>query len=628
MAKKEGRKAVRTIFICVVIAILVIGTFGLSAFAQTEPERAEAPSKQSDGGEVAAVDHGGKDEVVYANLTPGGAVDAIYAVNHFEVAKGSNVTDYGSYESVVNLTNTDPINLNGDTVSFQANTENFYYQGNMATTDLPWEFDLSYYLNGEEVQPMELAGREGKLEIQVSSRKNEAVDPTFYDNYMLQISVTLNTETCRNIDAPGGTMASAGKDTVIAYTVLPGNDADFTLKADVQDFEMTGISITGMPYSMSVEFPDTDDTLDDLEKLPEAISELNDGVNDLKNGTQDMESGAGELANGSAGIKKGLDLLSGNGGRLKSGSEAINSGLAQIAAALNGSGLNELDLSQMSQLPEGLTQLADGLRLLSGGLATLKENFTPAYQALDGAIQMIPQGTLTEAEIAALAVKQTDPADQAAIAHLAENYKAAQTVKGTYGQVKAAFDAVGAAIDKTMGGINQMVAELDGNIKAMEEALGGLGTVDQLGELVTGITALANQYAEFHTGLVGFADGVSALAANYNTFHTGIAAFTGGVSELNDGVGELYDGTDMLNEEIADMPNLIQEEIDKMKEDYMPADFEPVSFTSSKNTDTGFVQFVLQCGAIEKPDEPEAPPEEEVTETFWDRLKALFQKAE
>ncbi len=80
-----------------------------------------------------------------------------------------------------------------------------------------------------------------------------------------------------------------------------------------------------------------------------------------------------------------------------------------------------------------------------------------------------------------------------------------------------------------------------------------------------------------------------------------------------------------MNNGIADLPDMIQEEIDKMKEEYMPSDFDPVSFTSSRNTDTDFVQFVLQGAGIEKQEEPEPAQNEEEPETFWDRLIALFQ---
>lgn len=566
----------------------------------------------------------GKDEVVYARLAPTGTVNSIYAVNHFEMTQGGEVVDYGNYESVDNLTDSSQIIQNGDAVDFVAGEENFYYQGDMSTTDLPWIFELSYYLDGVKIAPEELAGKNGKMEIRIASRQNENVDATFYDNYMLQITVTLDTEKCSNIDAPKGTTASAGSSKVIVYTVMPGGDAGFSLKADVNDFTMAGIQIAGVPYSMDVELPDMDDQLGDLEKLPDAIAELNDGVGELKSGASDIKEGADKLVDGSAGIKEGLDLLSGNAGQLIDGSAKIKDALSGIAAALNSDSVKNIDLSQMAQLPVALNQLAAGLRGVSGGLTQLKDGFTPAYAALDSAIQGIPAGTVTQDQINALYGSVTDPGQQAVLGELVNNYTAAQTVKGTYAQVKAAFDAVGTTIGTLVPSVDGMATTLDGMATEISGALQGLSGLTQIGQLASGLSQLSANYSSFHSGLVDYTGGVNTLASNYGTFHSGLSAFRDGVGEMDSGIGELHDGTNTLNDEVADLPDMLQEEIDKMKEQYLPADFDPVSFTSPKNTDTTFVQFVLQCDGIEKPDNTEEATSETKPETFWDRFIALF----
>ena len=44
----------------------------------------------------------------------------------------------------------------------------------------------------------------------------------FYENYMLQISITLDMDKSSDIQAPDAVLANAGKNKVAAYTVLPG----------------------------------------------------------------------------------------------------------------------------------------------------------------------------------------------------------------------------------------------------------------------------------------------------------------------------------------------------------------------------------------------------------------------
>jgi X-X-X-Leu-X-X-Gly heptad repeat protein len=436
-----------------------------------------------------------KEEVVYAALSPDGLVRSVYAVNQFDVGQSGRITDYGDYDSVVNLTDTGRITQSGDAVSLSANEESYYYQGNMATTDLPWIFSITYSLDGATIAPQDLADKSGTLEMRISSKRNEKIDPTFYDNDMLQITATLDMEKCDGIDAPDGTLANAGKNKIIAFTVLPGNDADFYIKTTVRDFAMAGIEISAMPFTTSMEFPETDGKFDDLDKLPDATEELNDGVAELEDGARDAENGAAKLVSSSDKIRKGLSSLRKSSKKLTKASKQIGDALSQISGSLDG-----------------------------------------------------------------YAPEKMDP---------------------------------------------ELAARLAG--------------------LSAGLTELSKNYADFHKGLVRYTDGVNDMAAGYKPFHSGLASFSSGMDELHDGITELHDGTDTLNEEIADVPDQIKAEIEEMKEEYMPSDFEPVSFTSPKNTDTAFVQFILKSDGIEPPEEAGETEKPAVRESFLDRLTALFQ---
>ena len=564
----------------------------------------------------------GKDEVIYAILAPDGSIRAMYAVNHFAIAEAGSFTDYGDYTSVKNLTDTTLMTQNGDAVTFQTNAENFYYQGNMTTTELPWIFDISYFLNGVKTAPQELAGKSGKIEIHITTQKNTAVNSTFNENYMLQISITLDTEKCSDINAAGATVASAGKNKLIAYTVMPGKDADISLSATARDFAMTGIDISAVPFSMNMEMPDTDSMISDFTELSDAISDLNDGVGDLADGVAELKTGSDKLRNGSSDIKAGLSELSDNSEQLLQASSQISGALTQIASSLNGAS-GEMDLGDLTQLPQGLSQLADGLEGISDGLIELKNGFTSAYAALDGAIQGIPDATVSQEQITEL-YTQTDPSQYALLDQLIASYTAGQTVKGTYNQVKGAFDAVGSTIDTLAASIDTISATLDDMSEKISDALSGMDMMEQLAQLSAGLSELDRNYAAFHSGLRNYMNGVGALSSGYADFHNGVSSFRNGIGELYDGVAELHDGTTELSDETAKMPDKIQSEIDDMLDQYTGLDFEPISFTSSKNEHTDLVQFVLKCDGIEKPEETKGVEVEVKNETFWDRLISLF----
>lgn len=593
--------------------ILSIGLAAVLSFAPVSPSHV---------GALGNAEIKNKDEVIYATLASDGSVRAIYAVNHFTIIKAGSITDYGDYTLVKNLTDTTQLTQNGDAVTVQTNAENFFYQGNMATKELPWIFDILHSLDGVRTAPQELAGKSGKIEIHITTKQNAAVNPAFYENYILQISITLDTEKCSDIKAPGATVASAGKNKIIAYTVMPGKDADISLSAVVRDFAMTGIDISAMPFSMNMELPDTDSMINDFTELSDAISDLNDGVGELTDGIAELKTGADKLRNGSSDIKTGFFELSENSRQLIQASSQISVALSQIVSALNGSS-GEMDLGDLTKLPQGLSQLADGLDDISDGLIDLKNGFTSAYAALDGAIQEIPDVTVSQEQIAVL-YTQTDLSQHGLLDQLIASYAAGQTVKGTYNHVKSAFDAVDPTIDMLSASIDTILATLDDMSEKISDTLSGMDIMQQHAQLSVGLSELDRNYTEFHSGLRDYMNGVGELSSGYTDFHNGLSSFRKGIGELYDGVVELHNGTTKLSDETAKMPNTLQAKIDDMLDQYAGSDFEPISFISSKNEHTDLVQFVLKCDGIEKPEETKGVEVEASNETFWDRLIALF----
>lgn len=610
-------KVMRSLALVCLAAVFVLVSAGTPGGAAGAASVGEASGGDAQVRAAARIEN--KNEVVYATLNAEGDAGAVYVVNHFELSQGGTVEDHGDYESVRNLTDNGSLVQDGDTISFTADTENFYYQGNMASTDLPWKFEITYTLDGKKVLPQELSGRSGKLEIHIGSTKNSRVDSSFYDGYMLQISVTLDAGICSNIDAPGATIASAGNNKVVAYTIMPGNDADATITADVSDFSMSGPEITGMPFAMSFELPDTDTLLGDLSQLPQAISELNDGVGALLAGASELSGGAAELVKGSSEFQTGLAQLKSSAEQLTGASAEINDALAAISSSLNGASTGNAGLAQ---LPQGLTRMSDALDEISGGLAALRQGYSSAYGALKAAIQDIPDTTISESEMTGL-YAATSPDMHGVLGQLMEFYAAGKTVKGTYSQVKEAFESVGTTIDTLASSIDDIAGSLDTMAGELGASLSAGGT-DQL---MAGLTELAGNYAAFHTGLSDYMDGVGRLPAGYEQLHLGLASVAGGLKDLRGGIGELHEGTETMSGELAGMPDMVQDEVDKLIEEYVGADYTPVSFASEKNRDTGYVQFVLKCEGIEPlpADDGDAEAEEAGDETVWDRFLALFR---
>lgn len=607
-------------------AVLLLGTVS-TAYAQEN----DIGSNSSLTASTTAVGNANytKTENVYARLSADGSASGAYIVNHFRVSKAGEITDYGSFSDVTNLSTTESLTAKDGAVRFSAQTGNFYYQGNMTTAELPWNFQIAYILDGKAVKPKELGGKSGALKIHFQGKKNPKADAVFSDNYVMQVSLTLDNDTCANIQAPGATMADAGDGTRLSFTVLPGADADFTIEADVQNFSMSGFSIAAVPYSISVDMDgfDTDDLTSQFSELTDAAKQLNDGAKELLSGIRKLNDGGSSVLDGSAQIQDGLSVLSGNSQSIVDASAQFSSALSTISTQLAQADLS--GLSQLSQLPGGLEQLSGALDQLSAGLGQLKEGFDTAYQAMDGAVQNGAVSAPTQEELAAMqAACAADPSALSGYQKLLQAYQQYQTLVAVWNNVKPAFQAVSGALvasgeTSVVSGIGAVSAMLHSMSASMTAALGDEDIEAMLGQLRSGLAELSAGYADFHGGLCAYAEGIQTLSGNYGAFHSGLRDYTGGTGSLADGAGTFADGMNEFADGVSQIPGKMQDTIDEMMEQYNSSDFDAVSFTDSRNENISSVQFVISTDGVELPETVSFATEEEHL-TFWDRLLALF----
>ena len=579
----------------------------------------------------------GAEEVIYAKLDAAGEPLSAYAVVALNGDAGESVTHYGAYTAVENLTDTSALTYeDGAVTATIPEGGRLYYQGTLESFELPWDIAIGYELDGRSISPAELGGQSGALEMSLSVKPNGNAPGAFADEMMLQITVTLDASLCKNITAEGATVANAGGDKTLAFTVLPGAEAEYTVTADVEDFTMAGLTIAGVNYDIASAMGDTAEITDGVGQMTDAISQLSDGASQLASGAGSLRSGAGSFGSG-------LSTLSAGSAELVAGSEQIAGALAQISASLPGAGAGAdaeaaaaaaaaagaqsagagmtLDLSALAQLPAGLEQAADGLEQAGAALAQLAEGYGAAYPALAQAVEAIPEPSVSEEDIGALMALAPD---NEALAALVANYQAAQTVKAVWAQASAAFEAVQDNLPALAEGVNSAAASLRQTaqqISAAMSATGGQIDLSGLLQLTSGLSQLAQSYSAFHEGLVSYAGGVDALSANWSSVYSGI-------SSLASGAGELSDGVAALNEETSKIPELIDELTGGSAEDESADASAQASFLDERNEDTASVQFVIMTEGISEPEAEEEPAPAEEDKGFfaelWDRIVALF----
>ena len=563
-----------------------------------------------------------REEVIYSILDGEGAVQSVYAVNILDVTEPGAISDSGDYTEVTNLTNLRDLTYHDGRMTTVADAGKFYYQGTLESKELPWNFAIAYYLDGVKTPPSELPGADGHLELRIETTRNDAADASFFAHYMLQITVTLDTELCDNILAPGGTIANAGSDKMITFTVMPGQDGSMTVSADVTAFEMTGISFAAVPFSMSFDLGGLSDLTSGFTSLTDAVQQLDDGIAALRDGAAALSDGADALSDGSGEFHTGLQTLSSNSAALTEASGQILSAMQMIDRLLSLADLEKIDCSVLEEAFQALTRLGNALTGAVSGFRQLAGRYAQACDAMDAAIAAIPDAVLPDETLASLRAENSDQAQ--ALQTLLDSYRAAQNVKATYAETRGVYEELRSRLTELAEAFGAM-SDLVGSTHSAMRTLLGSDVLTSISEMQSGFHALSDGYRQFHEGLLAYTDGVDQLASGYSGLNDGTAQLADGTAQLADGVSTYAEGMHTFTLAAQQIPGLIQAKISDLLATFGGGNFTPVSFVSPENENVRAVQFVIKSADIRLDPTPvvePTPPDE----TIWTRLRALFTK--
>ena len=611
-----------------------------------------------------------KEEVVYINLKNDGSVNKVYAVNIFN---SKDIVDYGNYSEVRNMNTNDVLGYSNGKVTATNSSDKLYYEGVLENTEIPWNINIDYYLDGVKVNTKDISGATGSLEIKMSITSNEKCNSVFFENYALQGTILLDTQKCTNIEAEGATIANVGSQKQLSYMILPNKGKEITIKAHVKDFEMDSISLNGVKFNLDVDV-NTDELTDKVKELTDAIDEINSGATTLNDGTSTLSNGTSSLLSGVDSLNLGVDSLNSGILKVKEGFETLNSksssltsGSKKILDALNeiNSALENVSVSKESigELVLASSQIKSGIDDLVSGATSLNSNI--GYSAYKGIMNsnglnidslqgsnlsevndlknqiqsltevknsMIAEG-VSESDSKVLAIENT-------ISELTEVIGLLQKNSAAIGGVESYLNNVSTGTQDLLTGattLQEKYGQFNEAIKSLSDKLSGLG--ESMSTLSKAISQLTTEYKTFDTGVNDYTQGVSTLLEGYSkivsgstdlksgteTLKNGANSLNYGVSSLYEGTTKLSDGTGELNDKTSNLDGEINDEVDGMVSELTGNLEEVISFVSEKNTNVESVQFVIKTPAIEK-EEVEIIEEKTETLSIWQRLKNLFVK--
>ena len=344
----------------------VTATALLLSFALPQCAQAAAPTVETD-------------ETVYINMDYYGAPTNTRIVKGVNLNGHTEFTDFGDYKDVYNMSTFDEPALKEGSVYWKLNTDKnrFYYEcipNDTVNIQMPWNFDVSYKLNGVPVEADQCAGASGTIQMDIHAVPNTYASDYYKNNMMLVCATGIDMSKALSIDAPGAQIQSFGTYKLVMFMGLPGEENTFTVRIGSNDFESMGLIMFMTPATTSA--LDIMSSMRDIkDRLENSGDNLYTGVSSMLSTMQAVQSSLSSMSSGISGIDQVRKQLIKDRGTLDPRTDAALNALDELT------GKSDSLIPELNSVKETLTALN---ATTSSILTTLEESGEdiPEYQKL------------------------------------------------------------------------------------------------------------------------------------------------------------------------------------------------------------------------------------------------------
>lgn len=353
-----------------------------------------------------------KDESVYLISDANGNVNKTIVVDHLKNKdKKDTLEDASNLSDIENVKGKEKFTQSGDKLTWQAGGKDIYYQGT-ATEEPPVTQKVTYYLDGKEISPEDLAGKSGKVKIRFDYTNTTSYTETV-NGEKQTVSVPFAAITglvlgdgFENIEVTNGKAEVSDSSSVVLGYALPGlkdslgiKDGDLDGDVNIPEYmEMTAdVENFSMPAAMTFvvnasDYVSTDGI--DTSDLDDMINDLKDASTQLQDGSKTLAEGTDTLSDGLSTLQSKLGTFASGVGTLQSGLKTYTDGVSTLSGGLNTlgnstgalvSGADKLN-SGAGQLASGSATLKDGLKSYTDGASQLQAGINKLYNTLDAGL--------------------------------------------------------------------------------------------------------------------------------------------------------------------------------------------------------------------------------------------------
>ena len=299
-----------------------------------------------------------KEETVYVLADANGDANDVTVSTWLKNADGSaGLNDKTNLTDIENVKGYEGYTDNGDgTITWNAEGKDIYYQGK-SNEQLPVDVKITYKLDGEEIEPSELAGKSGKVTIRfdytnntkqtmsINGKNNEVISP-----FVMLSGMILPVDKFSNVQVENGKVISEGSNQIVVGYAVPGfkqcledgiNDSKIQTaldNIDVPDYVEVSADVTDFELAMTMTVAasdllgsDADDAIDEVKDKAD-ISELSSSADKLGDSADQLEEGSGKITNGLETLKDGTYSLKTGASTLADGAASLETYTSQLAA--------------------------------------------------------------------------------------------------------------------------------------------------------------------------------------------------------------------------------------------------------------------------------------------------------
>ena len=474
------------------------------------------------------------DEAVYINLDYYGTPENTRIVKGVSLNGHTEFTDYGNYSDVYNMSTLDEPTLSDGEVSWALTDDGlqrFYYEcvpDSSTSIQLPWNFDVSYKLNGVPVEAEKCAGANGLVEMNIHATPNDAAGEYYKNNMMLVCATGIDMSKALSIDAPGAQVQSIGTYKIVMFMGLPGEESTFTARIGSNSFESMGLILFMAPATLS-SLDILSDMRDIKDRLGSSGDSLYEGLSSMLESMQSMQSGLGALSSGISGINAVRKQLIADRGTIDPQVDAALSSLETLA------GKTDSLIPELNSMKTTVTTLGATINSMLGTVQSTTEDVNSYQQLLKDL-----DTTLSNLDDFVNDLQDASGEDllhilqlQTAVENIKQDVKTLQTHLGTLrekveslnsqisalqiildgsGLSEPVYSLLSSLLDNASG----LLSAIKQSIRALEDILsdtsGLLGTADSILDNLDEINDILNDYDGLPQDLIGEGKELTVLA--------------------------------------------------------------------------------------------------------------------